>query len=605
MGNMFTRRIVSIAMALCLVTNGIVTAYGDIVVSVRDACLGPELVFGKAIGVDPYNHKFAALAMIGLQGELHKLDGRTHAINDVSDLDAIRKVISSSKRSTYKSWNEATENDPAEVKCYFRDIQHVAGSVFSVPVHVKKSGSGARQNYLLAFSTKKDANGGFPAAVCTEDQLREVQEGAQESGAIFSSAEKGLSAVERYRQHERFDKNVIEWAHKQDLAVEIDAQEHIDAILKEADITVENKDKLTQNRKFYVISYRPGDACEKRIKGNKITAVDKDGKSREVPAYAHSSAYATYVFLPEGASDTVLRERLAHEVGVMFGCPVESFDGDLPVNEIDVRYSATKERGINLVLLGPNGAGKGTLAIVLAETYGLLHVSTGDMLRAAVEEGSEIGLEAQRYMDAGELVPDPIVESVLIDRIIKLDAARSVMFDGYPRTRSQAESLDNELKKRGRSLDAILYFETTEEVIVQRLSGRLVCRECGNIHHISGATAPKEAGICDSCGGKLFQRDDDKPATVKKRLSVYREKIAGLLEYYRKEGLLRGVNGDLPVEERFDAVAAIFRQEGLGRSSAKSFTVIDLDENLLTRDYAAGRSHERDKGMFEAHYSEL
>ncbi len=601
---MFLRKIVSIAMALCLMMNGIVAAYGDTVVPVRDACLGPELVFGKAIGLDPYKHKFAALAMIGLQSELHKLDGKTQAINNVSDLGAIKKVINDSGRFLYKKWNEATLNDPAEVKCYFRDIQHVAGAVFSVPVHVKKLVSNTRQNYLLAFSTKKDAHGGFPVVVCTEDELRAAQDAAQETDAIFSSAE-GPATVERYRQHEQFDKNVIKWAHDQEgLVREIDAREHIDAILEKANITVENKDKLTQNRKFYVVTYRDGDAFEKRLEKNKVTVINKDSNSREVTAYAHSSAYATYIFLPEVYSEEMLRERLAHELGVMFGCPVESFNGGVPVNEIDVRYSANNASGINLVLLGPNGAGKGTLANVLKDNHGLLHVSTGDMLRAAVEEGSEIGLEAQRYMDAGELVPNSVVKSVLINWIIKLDSADGVMFDGYPRNRPQAEFLDNELKKRGRSLDAILYFETSEEVIIERLSGRLVCKECSKIYNITGTTAPKEKGICDNCGNELRQRDDDKPETVKKRLSVYNEKIGDLLKYYEKEGLLRKINGDLSVEECFDNAAAILKQEGLESLLSKSFTVIDLDENLLTRDYAAGRQ-KRNEGIFEAKYAEL
>ncbi|MFH1305010.1 MAG: adenylate kinase [Candidatus Omnitrophota bacterium] len=222
----------------------------------------------------------------------------------------------------------------------------------------------------------------------------------------------------------------------------------------------------------------------------------------------------------------------------------------------------TLKKEFNLVLLGPPGAGKGTQAGYLTKAYHLPHVSTGDMLREAVKEGTETGIEAEKYMNSGELVPDSVVTRIMIERMAKPDAAGGVIFDGYPRTVPQAGSLDDALIKEERSLNVVLYFETTEKVAVERLSGRRVCGKCSKNYHVTNMPPAKD-GTCDVCGGELIQREDDKPETVKNRLAVYKERTKDLIEYYEKKGLLREVNGDLPAKQLFDDIDALFRQEGL------------------------------------------
>jgi adenylate kinase len=217
---------------------------------------------------------------------------------------------------------------------------------------------------------------------------------------------------------------------------------------------------------------------------------------------------------------------------------------------------------MNLVLLGPPGAGKGTQAVLLVKEYELLHVSTGDMLREAIKEGSSVGKEAQSYMNKGELVPDAIVTQVVIDRMSKPDAEGGVILDGYPRTRVQAESLDGSLKEENRALDMVLYFRTSEEVAVERLSGRRMCPECGKIYHITNMP-PKKENICDKCGEKLYQRDDDKPETVKNRLVVYNNSTKDLVDYYKEKGILQEVDGDISAGELFERIDSLFREKGL------------------------------------------
>jgi adenylate kinase len=221
-----------------------------------------------------------------------------------------------------------------------------------------------------------------------------------------------------------------------------------------------------------------------------------------------------------------------------------------------------KARPVNLVLLGPPGAGKGTQAALLVKEYKLLHVSTGDMLREAIKEGTSVGKEAQAYMNKGELVPDAIVTQAVIDRMSKSDAEGGVILDGYPRTCVQAESLDGSLKKENRSLDMVLYFRTSEEVAVKRLSGRRVCPECGKNYHIINIPPAKE-NICDKCGMELYQRDDDKPETVKNRLVVYNNSTKDLVDYYRDKGVLQEVDGDISAEQLFERVDSLFREKGL------------------------------------------
>jgi len=203
---------------------------------------------------------------------------------------------------------------------------------------------------------------------------------------------------------------------------------------------------------------------------------------------------------------------------------------------------------MRLILLGPPGAGKGTQAKELVKNHRLLHVSTGDLLRQAVTNQTALGLEAKRYMDAGDLVPDKIVTDLTIERILKDDAAGGFLLDGFPRTQAQAEALDKELKANNIQLDKVVYFKTSTQVSVERLSGRLVCRNCGNNHHVKNMP-PKEEGVCDLCGGELYRRKDDEPETINNRLKVYEEKTRDLIDYYNKQGTLYEVSGDLNVSE--------------------------------------------------------
>jgi adenylate kinase len=217
---------------------------------------------------------------------------------------------------------------------------------------------------------------------------------------------------------------------------------------------------------------------------------------------------------------------------------------------------------MNLVLLGPPGAGKGTQADLLVEEYGLLHISTGDMLRQAIKEKTESGLKAGEYMAKGELVPDEIVTRLVLERMAKPDASSGVMLDGYPRTRPQAESLDTALSSGSGKVDLVLYFKTSEEVAVQRLSGRRVCPKCKKNYHQTNMP-PAVDGLCDVCGVELFQREDDKPETVKNRLEVYQRQTEELINYYNGKNILREVDGDIPANELFEVIAALFRNEGL------------------------------------------
>jgi len=222
----------------------------------------------------------------------------------------------------------------------------------------------------------------------------------------------------------------------------------------------------------------------------------------------------------------------------------------------------TGEGDMNMILLGPPGAGKGTQAVLLGKAYGYLHVSTGDMLREAIKEGSEVGLEAREYMNKGELVPDEVVTKLVIERMKRPDAEKGVILDGFPRTQKQARSLDAALKGEDRKIDVVLYMKTSEDVAIQRLSGRRVCSACGKNYHVSNMPPEKE-GVSDICGGSLMQRDDDRPETVKNRLVVYDESTKDLVDYYKDKGLLREVSGDISAEELFDRIGILFREEGL------------------------------------------
>ena len=205
---------------------------------------------------------------------------------------------------------------------------------------------------------------------------------------------------------------------------------------------------------------------------------------------------------------------------------------------------------MNIVLLGAPGAGKGTQAQRLVADYGVAHISTGDLLRAAVKAQSPLGKKAKSYMDAGKLVPDDLVIDLVKERLSSDDAQRGFILDGFPRNTSQAVSLDSELAGMGMALDAALLVDVAAEVIVSRLSSRRTCRACGYT-----GTAADEA--CPRCGGEMYQRDDDRPETIQNRLDVYESQTAPLVEYYRGHGILKSVDGDRPVDEVYADVKAM------------------------------------------------
>ncbi len=196
-----------------------------------------------------------------------------------------------------------------------------------------------------------------------------------------------------------------------------------------------------------------------------------------------------------------------------------------------------------IVFLGPPGAGKGTQAEAISKEKKIPHISSGNLLREAVEAGTETGIKARYYIEKGLLVPDQIVVDIIKDRILKNDCKAGFVLDGFPRTLSQAKVLDEMLRNLGNRLDIVFYFSVSKENVVQRLSGRLICGSCGANYHKIYVPSSKD-GICDKCGGKLNQRADDKPETVLERLRVYHEQTEGLIEYYKKSGILREITSD-------------------------------------------------------------
>jgi adenylate kinase len=211
---------------------------------------------------------------------------------------------------------------------------------------------------------------------------------------------------------------------------------------------------------------------------------------------------------------------------------------------------------LNLILFGPPGAGKGTQAARLQEDFRLPYVATGDILRAAVKDGTQLGLKAKGFMDAGELVPDELVIDLIVDRIGADDARDGFILDGFPRTRAQADALGKAFDDLGRRITAVLLFDVPDEELVRRISGRRVSVKTGRVYHVE-SDPPKHEGRCDVDGSRLVQRDDDKPEVVEKRLEVYHAETEPLVAYYDERGLLRRIDGTRPPTEVHDHVRAV------------------------------------------------
>lgn len=211
---------------------------------------------------------------------------------------------------------------------------------------------------------------------------------------------------------------------------------------------------------------------------------------------------------------------------------------------------------LNLILFGPPGAGKGTQAARLQEDFRLPYVATGDILRAAVREGTELGVKAKGFMDRGELVPDDLVIDLIVDRVGAEDARDGFILDGFPRTRAQADALGEAFDELGRRITAVLLFDVPDEVLVNRISGRRVSVKTGRVYHVE-SDPPKHEGRCDVDGSRLIQRDDDKPEVVQKRLEVYHAETEPLVSYYDERGLLRRIDGTRSPTEVHDHVRAV------------------------------------------------
>jgi adenylate kinase len=211
---------------------------------------------------------------------------------------------------------------------------------------------------------------------------------------------------------------------------------------------------------------------------------------------------------------------------------------------------------MKIIMLGAPGAGKGTQAKKLAEKYGIPHISTGDIFRANIKNGTELGKKAKVYIDQGLLVPDELVVDLVVDRFKNADCKNGYVLDGFPRTIPQAEALDEALSKNGENVDFAIEVDVADELIINRMAGRRACLSCGATYHIVNIP-PKKEGICDVCGKELVLRDDDKPETVKKRLAVYHEQTQPLIDYYAAKGILRSVDGTKSMEDTFHEIAQI------------------------------------------------
>jgi adenylate kinase len=213
---------------------------------------------------------------------------------------------------------------------------------------------------------------------------------------------------------------------------------------------------------------------------------------------------------------------------------------------------------MKLLITGRPGAGKGTQAVNIKEYYNIPHISTGDMFRAAMKAGTKMGLLAKSYMEKGQLVPDEVTIGIVEDRLSEADCKDGFLLDGFPRNLAQAEALDKFLTKNGIKLDAVLDVNVENSVLVRRMVGRRVCKNCGATYHVE-FNKPLKDGICDNCGSNLVQRPDDTEATAVNRLAVYDEQTAPLLDYYKKQGILKTVNGDQSFDKVFEDIKAVLK----------------------------------------------
>ena len=221
---------------------------------------------------------------------------------------------------------------------------------------------------------------------------------------------------------------------------------------------------------------------------------------------------------------------------------------------------------MRIVLLGGPGAGKGTQAQKLAQEYKIAHIATGNILRQAIKDGTEMGVKAKSYMDKGLLVPDEVVIGIIKERLAQDDVKSGFILDGFPRTVPQAEALYKITKELNVPMDVVVNIKTSPEVVVERLSGRRTCKDCQTVYHII-YSAPKVTGKCDRCNGELYQRDDDKEETIRKRLDVYEKQTFPLLEYYSTSGKIIEVSGDVSIDEVFDSIIQSLRKEKIDTRS--------------------------------------
>ncbi|AFM39577.1 adenylate kinase family protein [Desulfosporosinus acidiphilus SJ4] len=205
---------------------------------------------------------------------------------------------------------------------------------------------------------------------------------------------------------------------------------------------------------------------------------------------------------------------------------------------------------MKIILMGGPGAGKGTQAGPLVEKFHFPHISTGDMFRAAIKDGTALGLKAKSYMDAGGLVPDEVTIGIVAERLAQPDCAEGFLLDGFPRTLAQGNALNEILDRLGMKLDGVINIEVAEDVLIPRLTGRRVCRKCGASYHMI-FNPPQQEGVCGQCGGELYQRSDDTVETAKNRLNVYNDQTEPLINFYQQQGLLKRINGDQPIDKVF------------------------------------------------------